>query len=221
MPMSETKPIKVMIVDDHPIVRNGLKAMLLAIDDMDLAGEAGSGTETLARCRESLPDVILMDMVMPGMDGLETTRAVLDQYPDVKIIILTSFSKEEMVQNALEAGASGYLLKNAPIDTLAEAIRSAFAGQPALAPEATKALIKVKTGPVKLGRDLTVRERQVLALVVEGLSNDEIAGRLVISPNTVRNHVSACMSKLGAANRAQAAALTVEHGLTPRSKKNA
>ena len=216
--MNEDKLIKVMIVDDHPIVRNGLKAMLLATNDIELAGEAGSGRETLARCRESLPDVILMDMVMPGMDGLETTRAVLDQYPDVKIVILTSFSKENMVQDALEAGATGYMLKNAPNDTLTEAIRSAFAGQPTLAPEATKALIKAKTGPIKLGRDLTVRERQVLALVVEGLSNDEIAGRLVISPNTARNHVSACMSKLGAANRAQAAALAVEHGLTPRSR---
>jgi NarL family two-component system response regulator LiaR len=219
--MNESKPIKVMIVDDHPIVRNGLKAMLLATEDLDLNCEAGSGREALARCRESLPDVILMDMLMPGMDGLETTRAVLEQFPDVKIVILTSFSKENMVQDALEAGAIGYLLKNAPNDTLAEAIRSAFAGQPILAPEATKALIKTKTRPVKLGRDLTVRERQVLALVVEGLSNDEIAGRLVISPNTARNHVSACMSKLGAVNRAQAAALAVEHGLSPGSRSNA
>jgi NarL family two-component system response regulator LiaR len=213
--MSETKTIKVMIVDDHPIVRNGLKAMLLAIDDMELAGEAGSGTETLTLCRESVPDVILMDMVMPGMDGLETTRLVLDQYPDAKIIIVTSFSKEEMVQDALEAGATGYLLKNASVDTLTEAIRSAFADQPTLAPEATKALIKVKTGPMKLGRDLTARERQVLALVVEGMGNDEIADRLVISSNTVKNHVRACMSKLGAANRAQAAALAVKHQLVP------
>jgi len=213
--MSEDKPIKVMLVDDHPIVRNGLKAMLLAINDIELVGEAGSGRETLDRCQESLPDVILMDMVMPGMDGLETTRAVLDQYPDVKIVILTSFSKENLVQDALEAGAIGYMLKNASNDTLAEAIRSAFAGQPTLAPEATKALIKSKTGPLKLGRDLTVRERQVLALVVQGLSNDEIAERLVISPFTVKNHVSTCISKLGAANRTQAAAIAVEYRLIP------
>ena len=213
--MSETKPIKVMIVDDHPVVRNGLKAMLLAIDDMELNGEAGSGKETLARCRESLPDVILMDMMMPGMDGLETTRAVLDQYPEVKIIALTSFPQEELVQKTLAAGASGYLLKNTDIDSLPGAIRAAYAGQSTLAPEATKALIQARTAPPKLGHDLSTREREVLALVVEGLRNDEIADRLVISPFTVKNHVKACMLKLGAANRAQAAALAVKHQLVP------
>jgi NarL family two-component system response regulator LiaR len=215
MHMSESKPIKVMIVDDHPVVRNGLKAMLLALDDMDLAGEAGSGRETLARCRESLPDVILMDMVMPGMDGVETTRAVLDQYPEVKIIILTSFPEEDLVQKAIAAGASGYLFKDTAIDTLPGAIRAAFAGQSTFSPEATQALIQAKTAPPKLGHDLSTREREVLALLVDGLSNDEIAGRLVISPNTVKNHVRACMSKLGAANRAQTAALAVKHQLVP------
>jgi NarL family two-component system response regulator LiaR len=215
MHMSENKPIKVMIVDDHPVVRNGLKAMLLAIDDMELAGEAGSGRETLARCQESLPDVILMDMVMPGMDGLETTRAVLDQYPEVKIIVLTSFPEEELVLKTMAAGASGYLYKNAAIDILPGAIRAAFAGQSFLAPEASQALIQASVGPPKLGHDLSTREREVLALVVEGLSNDEIAERLVISPFTVKNHVKACISKLGAANRAQAAALAVEHHLVP------
>jgi NarL family two-component system response regulator LiaR len=215
MHMSESKPIKVMIVDDHPVVRNGLKAMLLALDDMDLAGEAGSGRETLARCRESLPDVILMDMVMPGMDGVETTRAVLDQYPEVKIIILTSFPEEDLVQKAMAAGASGYLFKDTAIDTLPGAIRAVYAGQSTLAPEATQALIQAKMAPPKLGHDLSTREREVLALVVDGLSNDEIADRLVISPNTVKNHVRACMSKLGATNRAQAAALAVKHRLVP------
>jgi NarL family two-component system response regulator LiaR len=213
--MRETKPIKVMIVDDHPVVRNGLKAMLLAIDDMDLAGEAGSGREALARCRESLPDVILMDMVMPGMDGLETTRAVLDLYPEMKIIVLTSFPQEELVQKTIAAGASGYLLKNTDIDSLPGAIRAACAGQSTLAPEATQALIQARTAPPKLGHDLSTREREVLALVVEGLRNDEIADRLAISPFTVKNHVRACISKLGAANRAQAAALAVKHRLVP------
>ena len=174
--MSETKPIKVMIVDDHPVVRNGLKAMLLAIDDMELAGEAGSGRETLARCRESLPDVILMDMVMPGMDGLETTRAVLDQYPGSENHHTNQLSAEELVQKTLAAGASGYLLKNADIDSLPGAIRAAYAGQSTLAPEATEALIQARMAPPKLGHDLSTRERDVLALVVEGLGNDEIAG---------------------------------------------
>ena len=211
--MSETKLISVMIVDDHPVVRSGLKTMLQAFDDLIMVGEAASGPQTLTKCEEALPDVILMDMLMPGMDGVATTRAVLAQYPEVKIIILTSFAEEEMVQDALEAGATGYLLKNAPIDKLAEAIRSSYSGQPTLAPEATKALIRAKTGPLKLGRDLTVREREVLALVVQGLSNEEIAERLTISPATARHHVSACIKNLGASNRTQAAALAVEHQL--------
>ncbi len=213
--MSESKPIKVMIVDDHPIVRDGLKAALLAHDDLDLAGEAGSGRAAIDRCQESTPDVILMDMAMPGMDGLETTRTVLDQYPQVKVIILTNFPDEDLVQSALEAGATGYLLKNVSIGTLADAIRSAYAGQPTLSPEATQALIQAKTRPRRLGDDLSPRERQVLALVVQGLSNDEIAERLVISPLTVKNHVSACISKLGANNRTQAAVIAVEHRLIP------
>lgn len=212
--MTEAKPIKVMIVDDHPIVRDGLKSVLLAADDMVLAGEAGSGREALARCRESLPDVILMDVVMPGMDGLETTRAVLGQYPEVKIVVLTTFPEEDLVQKALAAGAIGYWLKNAPADALADAIRSAYAGQATLAPEATQALVRARASPRKLGYDLSGRELEVLALLVDGLSNDEIAERLVISPGTVRHHVSACISKLGASNRTHAAALAVEHRLT-------
>ena len=202
-----------MIVDDHPIVRDGLKALLLANDDLELVGETGSGRETLALCQDFLPDVILMDMFMPGMDGLETTRVVLNQYPQVKIIILTNFPDENLVQRALEAGAIGYLLKNVTIGTLANAIRSAYAGQPVLSPEATKALIQTRADSRRLGDDLSAREREVLALVVQGLSNDEIADRLVISPFTVKNHVSACISKLGAANRTQAATIAVEYRL--------
>ena len=123
--MEDALQIRVMIVDDHPIVRNGLKFLLFAIDDMEFVGEAGSGRETLIRCQEWSPDVILMDLIMPGMDGLETTRAVLEPCPDVKIIVLTSFPEKDLVQKALEAGAVGYLLKNVPVETLADAIRSA------------------------------------------------------------------------------------------------
>jgi NarL family two-component system response regulator LiaR len=212
--MPETKTIKVMIVDDHPIVRDGLKSVLLAADDMELVGEVSDGGEALARCQETLPDVILMDIIMPGMDGLEATRLILGQYPDVKIVVLTTFPEEGLVQEALDAGAIGYLVKNAPADRLADAIRSAYAGQPTLAPEATQTLIRARTGPKKLGYDLSKREKEVLALVVEGLTNDEIAERLVISLGTARHHVSACISKLGASNRTHAAALAVEHGLT-------
>ena len=213
--MSNAKNIEVIIVDDHPMVRHGIKTMLLTFDDISVIGEAGNGLETLALCKETLPDVILMDIVMPGMNGVETTRAVLERYPQVKIIVLTSFPNQDLVQETLEAGAISYLLKDAPIDVLGDAIRSAYAGHTTLAPEATQALIKNKTRPPKLGHDLSAREREVLALVVEGLSNDQIADRLVISTNTVRKHVSACLSKLGATNRAQVAALAVRHQIVP------
>ena len=204
-----------MIVDDHPIVRDGFKALLLANKDMELVGEAGSGKETLTFCQESLPDVILMDMVMPGMDGLETTRVVLDQYPEVKIIILTSFPEKNLVHRALDTGSKGYLLKNVPMDTLANAIRSVDAGQLIFSPEVTQALVEDKSHLKRVGDDLSSREREVLTMVIQGLSNDEIADQLVISPFTVKNHVSKCISKLGAANRTQAATIAVEYRLVP------
>lgn len=211
--MPKAERIKVMIVDDHPIVRSGLVTMLLAFDDLELVGEASSGDKALAICQQELPDVILMDMVMPDMDGLETTRKVLEQCPSVKIIILTSFTKDTYVQDALEAGATSYLLKDSSIDQLAEAIRSAYTGQPTLSPEATRALVNSKSGPQSFEPDLTRREKQVLALIVEGLSNEEIADRLVISHATARHHVSACISKLGVKNRTQAASLALKHKL--------
>jgi NarL family two-component system response regulator LiaR len=211
--MTDLKPIKVMVVDDHPVVRDGLKNMFLVFDDLELIGEAENGSVALAFCQQNTPDVILMDILMPVMDGILATRAIREQYPQVKIIVLTSYPEDNLVQKSLEAGAIGYLLKNAPIDDLANAVRSAYAGQPTLAPEATMALIRAKTGPLKPGSDLSQREREVLALIVQGLSNEEIAERLVISPATARHHVSACIQKLGAANRAQAASLAVKHGL--------
>ena len=218
MNMNEQEPIKVIIVDDHPVVRNGIMNMLLIFDDIELIGEAGSGLELLTQLQEIMPDVILMDMVMPGMDGLETTRAVLAQYPEVKIVMLTTFPEGDVVRDVLEAGAVGFFTKNAEIDTLADAIRAAHAGQTILAPEATAALMKTKTRSPELGQDLSKRELEILALLAEGLSNREIAERLTISPATVKHHVSACMSKLRAANRAQAAVLAIELQLIPRSQ---
>ena len=212
--MNKEERIKVLIVDDHPVVRSGLATMLMAFDDLELVGEASSGEIALARCQDSLPDVILMDMVMPEMDGLESTRAVLDQYPSVKIVILTSFTKEDMVEDALEAGATSYIMKNSSIDELAEVIRLAHAGQPTLSPEATLSLVKSKTGSLKeIDPALSIREKEVLALVAEGMSNEKIAHELVISSATVRHHVSACISKLGATNRTQAAVLAVKYKL--------
>ena len=213
--MADLKPIKVMVVDDHPVVRDGLRNMFLVFDDLELLSEAEDGNQAIELCGREPPDVILMDIVMPRMDGIAATRAILERYPQIRVIILTSYPEDNLVQKSLEAGALGYMLKNAPIDDLANAVRSAYAGRPTLAPEATMALIRTKTGPLKPGNDLSQREREVLALIVEGLSNEEIARQLVISPATARHHVSACIEKLGAANRAQAASLAVKHGLVP------
>ena len=211
--MVELTPIKVMIVDDHPIVRDGLKNMFMVFDDLELIGEAEDGSEALAICEQNTPNVILMDIVMPVMNGIQATHAIRERYPQVQIIILTSYPEDNLVQESLEAGAIGYMLKNAPIDDLANAVRSAYNGRPSLAPEATLALIRAKTGPLKPGSDLSHREIEVLALVVKGLTNEEIADRLVISPATARHHVSACIQKLGAANRAQAASMAVKYGI--------
>ncbi len=216
--MSEQAPIKVVIVDDHPVVRNGIVNMLLVFDDIELAGEAEGGPDLLAQLQNITPDVILMDVVMPGMDGLETTREVLARYPEMKIVMLTTFPEGDVVRDALEAGAVGFFTKNAEIDTLADAIRAAHAGQTILAPEAAAALMNTKTRSPELGHDLSKRELEVLALLVEGLSNRQIAERLSISPSTVKHHVGACMSKLKADNRAQAAVLAIELQLIPRSQ---
>jgi NarL family two-component system response regulator LiaR len=211
--MTNGNTIKVMIVDDHPIVRDGMKNMLLVFEDLEFAGEAENGRAALACLHTYVPDVILMDIAMPEMGGIPATRAILELYPQVKIIMLTSYPEDELIQESLQAGAMGFLLKNSTIETLANAIRSVYAGQPVLAPEVTKALIRIKTAPMKPGADLSQREQEVLALMVDGLSNEEIAERLVISPATARHHVSACIQKLGASNRAQASAMAVKLGL--------
>jgi NarL family two-component system response regulator LiaR len=211
--MTESEIIRVMTVDDHGVVRSGLRFSLLAFEDLELVAEAASGEQALQLCGEVQPDVVLMDMVMPGMGGADATRAVLQDYPEVKVIALTSFQEGTLVRDALQAGAVGYLLKDVGADELAQAIRMAHAGRPTFSPEATKALAQVVLEPSALGHDLTEREREVLALLVEGLSNAEIAHRLVISHHTARFHVSAILSKLGATNRAEAAALAVKHRL--------
>ena len=204
-----------MIVDDHPVVREGLTELLMVYEDLELIGFAKNGQEALAKCQQNTPDVILMDILMPVMDGILATHAVREQYPEVKIIILTSYPEDDLVQKCLDAGAVGYVLKNAQIDDLANAIRSAYVGKTTLAPEAADALIKARTRHLWPGGDLSPREREVLALVAQGLSNDEIAERLVISSSTAKHHVSACIRKLGAANRAQAATMAIKHNLIP------
>ncbi len=211
--MTTTSPIRVLIVDDHLMVRRGLATFLKVFDDLELAGEAAGGEEALQLCSESQPDVILMDMVMPEMDGPTATRLLRQKHPKIRILALTSFKEEELIQNALEAGAIGYLLKDVSAEELANAIRAAHAGHSTLSPDVTQALVHAAGQPPTPGHDLTERERDVLALMVEGLNNTQIAGRLVISPSTVKSHVSNILSKMGVTSRSEAVAHAVRFKL--------
>lgn len=209
----ERKVVRVMIVDDHPMVRDGLKVFLRVSPDLELAGEAGSGEEALRLCDDLQPDVVLMDIKMPGMDGVAATRAICKQYPQVRVIALTSFVDEKLIQQSMQAGAMGYLLKDVPAPELAEAIRRVHAGQHILSPAAAHALAQASVQPSPPGGDLTSRELEVLALLVEGLSNAQIADQLTVSRSTANYHVGNILSKLGAANRTEAARLAAELGL--------
>jgi NarL family two-component system response regulator LiaR len=211
--MSRSNPIRVLLVDDHRMVRSGLAAFLSAFDDLELVGEAEDGQEAVRLCEEHTPDVVLMDLVMPGMDGAAATRAIGARHPQIKVIALTSFEEEKLVQEVVAAGAIGYLLKNVSPEKLADAIRDAHAGRPTLAPEAAQALIHAATRPPAPAYDLTSREQDVLELMVEGLSNPEIAGRLVIGRATVKFHVSNILSKLGVSSRTEAVALALQEKL--------
>ena len=215
--MPDSTPIRVMLVDDHAVVRSGLGAFLLASDDLDLVGEAGSGEEALARIEQLRPDVVLMDLMMPGMDGAETTRLIRQRHPSVQVVILTSFPEEDLVTKALRAGAISYLLKNVSADELADAIRKADKGRSTLAPEAAQALIHQTTQPPKIGHDLTDREKEVLALMARGQNNVEIAEELIVSRSTVKFHVSNILSKLNASSRTEAVAIALDNALIERS----
>jgi len=204
-------PIRIVLVDDHTMVRRGLATFLKVYDDLELAGEAGGGEDAIQLCAQVLPDVVLMDIVMPDMDGVTATRAIRQQFPKVQVIALTSFKDKGLVQDALEAGAIGYLLKDVSADTLAQAIRAAHAGRATLSPGAAQALVQAATQPPRPGHDLTERERDVLVLLVEGLNNTQIAEKLVVSPSTVKSHVSHILAKLGVSSRTEAAALAVRH----------
>jgi NarL family two-component system response regulator LiaR len=205
-------PIRVMLVDDHTMVRRGLATFLKIYDDLQLVGEADSGKAAIQLCAEVLPDVILMDMVMPDMDGAMATRAIRQQFPQVQVIALTSFKEGDLVKNALEAGAIGYLLKDISADELVRAIRAAHAGRATLSPEVTQTLVEAANQP-QPGLNLTEREREVLALMVDGLNNTQIAAKLTVSPSTIKSHVSNILSKLGVASRTEAVTLALRSGI--------
>ena len=213
--MTENEPIRVMLVDDHDMVRRGLAAFLQVKPDLELVGEARDGEEAVAVCRRVRPDVILMDLVMPEMDGAAATRAIKESWPDIKIIALTSFQENALVREVLEAGAIGYLLKNVTVDELAAAVRAAQSGQTTLAPEAVQALLQTQTIEQQAAEsyELTEREMEVLTLLVEGLNNREIAERLFVSRATVKAHVSHILSKMDVSNRAEAVALALRDRL--------
>jgi NarL family two-component system response regulator LiaR len=211
--MNDEKPIRVMLVDDHAVVRSGLGAFLMAFDDLELVAEASSGEQAVSLCVQARPDVVLMDLVMPGMDGAAATRAIREKCPDIQVIALTSFKEQELVQGALQAGAIGYLLKNVSTDELADAIRAAYAGKPTLAPEAAQALIQASQKPAMPPIELTDRELEVLELMVAGLTNPDIANRLVISRSTVKFHVSSILTKLNVSSRTEAVATALQNKL--------
>ncbi len=211
--MNESQPVRVIIVDDHGMVRKGLMSYLNNQMDMTVVGEGRDGREAISLCEQLQPDVILMDLLMPEMGGVAAIHTIHQRWPKVQIIALTSFQEKELVQDALQAGAIGYLLKNVTGEELAQAICRAYAGKPTLAPEAVQALIHAKGEESTLGKDLTRRELEVLALLAKGYSNPDIAGRLVVSRATVKVHVANILSKLGVSNRAEAIALAIQHKL--------
>lgn len=215
MTISTPQPIRVMLVDDHAMVRRGLATMLKVFDGLQLAGEADSGAAAIQLCAEVLPDVVLMDMVMSEMDGAAATRAIRQQFPQVQVIALTSFKEGELIKKALEAGAIAYLLKDVSADDLVRAIRAAYAGRTTLSPEAAQALVETTNQPPAPGLDLTEREREVLTLMIEGLNNTQIAGRLTVSPSTIKSHVSNILSKLGVASRTEAVTLALRNRIVP------
>jgi NarL family two-component system response regulator LiaR len=211
--MTELQSIRVLIVDDHPMVRGGLKDFILAYDWMEPVGEAQNGVEAVEFCATHEVDVVLMDMVMPLMDGSEATRRILALGKPLKVIVITSFHERDLVQQALKAGATSYLLKNVSADELAGAIRAAHGGFSTLAPEVTQALLSANRQRTDIGSDLTGKEREILALLVQGLSNLEISDQLFISIATVKYHLTNIFTKLGAKNRVEAVSIALENNL--------
>jgi DNA-binding NarL/FixJ family response regulator len=206
--------IKVLLVDDHAVVRSGLSKFLMVNKDLKLVGEASDGTEAVQKVALHKPDIVLMDLMMPGMDGISATRQIVNKYPKVKVIALTSFAEQNMVQGALQAGAIGYLQKNVTAKELGMAIRSACDGKMTLSAEAAQVLAASVAQPQIHGEQLTEREIDVLKCMVDGLNNSEIAEKLFVSLGTVKFHVSNIFHKLGVNSRVEAVKLAIEQRLT-------
>jgi NarL family two-component system response regulator LiaR len=202
--MNVAKKIRVILVDDHNVVRSGLGAVLGVTEGIELVGEATNGEEAVSLCERTQPDIVLMDLLMPKMDGVTATGIIHQRWPAIKIIALTSYKEKEYVEGVLKAGAIGYLLKNVTAAELVSAIENTMAGQPSLSPEATQVLIQRVNAPAAPTFDLTEREHEILALMVDGKSNQDIAESLVVSLSTVKFHVSNILTKLGVTSRTEA-----------------
>ncbi|MFW5748524.1 MAG: response regulator [Chloroflexota bacterium] len=209
----QTRQINVMIVDDHDMVRLGLRVSIESSNGLRVAAEANNGQRAVEEYRRRRPDVVLMDLIMPEMDGVAATHAIREIDPEARIIALTSFDDDDLIRSALKAGVTSFLLKDVSMDQLAQAVRDAYDGRATLAQKATRVLMQSATGPPTPGHDLTPSERTVLSHVVRGMSNDEIAAALVVSTSTVKKHVSSILRKLDVANRAEAAALAIQYAL--------
>jgi len=210
--VSET--IRILIADDHPVVRDGLVAILSTQDDFEVVGDAGNGRETVALVAERQPNVVLLDLEMPEMDGVETLRQLRQAGADVRVIVFTAFDTDERILTAVQAGAQGYLLKGAPRQELFNAVRVVHSGGSLLQPiVASRLLQRVSQEPARPVESLTPRELEVLERLAQGLQNKEIAAELVISERTVKFHVSAILGKLDAGNRTEAVAIAAQRGL--------
>jgi len=205
--------IKVLIVDDHPLVRHGIKTLLDVYDDIEVIGEAENGREALEMCKKNKPDVVLMDLIMPGVNGIEATKEIMKNWSYIKVVTLTSFVDKKLIEDSLKAGAIGYVLKNISGDKLVATIRDADKGKSTLSSEASDFLISNIKKPPVADYQLTSQEKNILACLVEGLSNKKIAQKLVLSLSTVKFHVSNILNKLGVSSRTEAVSLAIRNKL--------
>jgi NarL family two-component system response regulator LiaR len=211
--MADMNPIRVMIVDDHLMVRDGLRVFLSVHEDIQVVAEAEDGKEAVSISQQDKPDVILMDLLMPNMDGFEAIRLILEEDSTTRIIALTSFAEKDLIEKAFKAGATSFVLKDVHSDKLAETIREAYQGRTMIDSTAAQVLIAAVNQSPKTGKDLTNREREILALLIEGKTNKEIAKMLSLSSGTVRFHISNILSKLGVSNRTEAVSQALQLGL--------